>query len=1654
MPDPLPPNLLEASLMHAFRAQAQAQGRNFDPANYSFPQPPQGYNPSNPQIPISSFLQVYQRIQSQESAKLDLERQEQGHPSHTDTSPDPPPPSQSDMNTYQMPQQQQMNQGHPGHMGGNMNGGNQSQGVMTGNLAMMGQMNPQTMQMLQGNNGRMNMPNGMPVNQVPGMPPAGTPHQQFVRPQGIQAMANPATNPYNMHTHQQGLGPGQGGENEQGRRQAALQSMLSNPNMTQNMPQTQPQQLPQQPMPHAPQETIVMLDAWLRSQPNIEAEYLSRHGGDRMAMLLDLSRVVPAHMLNRLQLGSLQPQQQSQLQQQQQGQIIQQQQSQQQQYHQQQPPQAPTTLAPQQRTPHIVGVNGGLAPAPSGPTYPTPQMQNVRPPQQMGQLPPRPPQEIDYQSLQNTLQGQFAGMHNDAQKQILALQAMKERQQRQGLVTPQIAQAQALPQASPQPMTAQSIAQQPQHMRTLSQSQPRPPPPPQTHAPMQQPQPPQIQQMQPLQQQQQQSQPRPPLQQNVSGDNPTRAGFVHAVQNMPNDALHRALDSMIARLRLALPNNTNTDMIKAYILHTIAECKKRNVAISGPTQEALSQLFGNSELLQMRWDQLGQIAHRQQQFAQQNSRPPPQQQQQQQQQPQHQSAMTSSQPGPSQTGSQTNPIDISTPAISMQTPQQMFQSNTAGPGSTPLQQVQQMSHVGMQQRQQQQHQQQQQHLNQQQQQQLSQQQQHQQQQQQQQQQHQQQQQKLQPPPPQQQQHHRATSFGNDAQRPVQQSQPPSMPPQPPFQQPQPQLPAGSQIPNTSAPDAPKPWHGMNFSQEPINLPPDKFMQLVRSMNGNPQLVFPTIDGKPLDLHQLFNLVHRNGGSAHLAGNLASWQTFGAMLGFAEHGVAKSTPQIAVQIMSCYRGLLAKTESFIYDKVYQTKLVNGQIPPRNQQPPQQAPPPPPQAQPMTQQSSSSQFAQPAPSSLPPSQIMQPPPQKPSQLPHMPRGPQGPSSMSTQAISSQFLDAVAKGPQMAMNDQQRKILEEARRLSFGQQQGQFQAPPLGQNIQQQVPQQTQMSQPRPPIPQTSLSNPTSVPQIQGLPQLPMGATGPSTHTQPTQQQTQNLIALQAFKSNPGHVMQFRSKEDSIRARFQNVANKVQTFSDEDRRRYDAEVRALQPTAQDMRSRIVKYILAAAERLSIDDVSHAGQMITWYLLAFMALEGIEAGRYMFTIDEVVRLGKTLSNGQNKISDLIQQALNQSNEGSVNLRRLFTAIDNANISTPIIAPPSVPPPASQTLPTAPAPVPAPAPAPPVTSAPPPAPVPMRPPSTIPVQSAHQPQSAKPPTPQMDANASRLPQGLRVEDLKPPPARRQKKNAATSTPTPKLASAPTPVPAAAPEKTPHEDKPSPSTGVKGKRKRDEEKSETGKRTSKENKTGDKTDKKRKATETAPTPTAPTPAVPKNALHIDFAAKPEPAPEPEPEPPARDPKHEENLEFLAELQRLEEGTAEGDVMQAFVEALESYEQAKEAAAKARAEAATAKPPPQLPPLGLGVVGAPSGFMLNDDALFAEYLDSAHLDEDLPTPDLLITDQPDEAGGETSPESVRTVASASALRNGIVGSLTQDKSIDPASLKTVGEFKPLIPDKEGRKEVIINVSPRTRSYNGSIFTGWYEDETWA
>jgi hypothetical protein len=427
----------------------------------------------------------------------------------------------------------------------------------------------------------------------------------------------------------------------------------------------------------------------------------------------------------------------------------------------------------------------------------------------------------------------------------------------------------------------------------------------------------------------------------------------------------------------------------------------------------------------------------------------------------------------------------------------------------------------------------------------------------------------------------------------------------------------------------KPWLGMDFRDEPLPMNEEQMWETLKKLLKSQNLPPPVIEGKPVSVYALFNLVHRNGGSAKvsefstlshilpfdghqsqhehrdadngyflqldIAGQ--NWSLIAGHLGLGTsigEQPARSSPQVAQQLRQVYAHYLAQFEDIWYQRLYGVRSKQlaaaqqaqaqgggqgqgiGQAQPQGQG----------QAQGQGQMGGMSNvplsIAQHGQNqqgvtngmsaaihnaAFPP---QQPPPANPS-LAHIsailqqqqqqqgstgqPQGPgQNQGQLQPAQMSAQFLDAMAKNS--ALTEQQKRYIEEARRQSISlsqaqaaaqqlQAQGQFSGAP-GQGQGQGQGQGLVSGQ------AADTSTPSiQAPQLPHMPgQVPQGAAhqaqaqaqGGQFQGQgqaPTQQAHQAMIAQQAamilsamqgLKTNPSVAYAWmRSKEDTMRAKF---------------------------------------------------------------------------------------------------------------------------------------------------------------------------------------------------------------------------------------------------------------------------------------------------------------------------------------------------------------------------------------------------------------------------------------------------------------------------------------------------------------------------------------------
>lgn len=231
-------------------------------------------------------------------------------------------------------------------------------------------------------------------------------------------------------------------------------------------------------------------------------------------------------------------------------------------------------------------------------------------------------------------------------------------------------------------------------------------------------------------------------------------------------------------------------------------------------------------------------------------------------------------------------------------------------------------------------------------------------------------------------------------------------------------------------------------------------------------------------------------------NFAVWSVFAGLLGLGTPDSnpgqpPRSTPAVAAQVRQLHAQFLQPIENLFYHKLFSSRQSKAQT-------------------------------------SPPSQIQQP------------------QHVAPPAMSAQFLDAVAKTPNTSLTDQQRQMLENARRQS----------------------------------------QPSSLP-----PPPPPAQTAPVQAATPSQLGISASAAAQvaALKNNPGLIDQFvKNREEHMRTRFRErersyhrcslltgPAQTFRQFSDEDKARFLSEIRDMTQDAREAQEKTPRFALMLLDR-----------------------------------------------------------------------------------------------------------------------------------------------------------------------------------------------------------------------------------------------------------------------------------------------------------------------------------------------------------------------------------------------------------------------------------------------------------------------------------------------
>ncbi|OCF31190.1 hypothetical protein I316_07158 [Kwoniella heveanensis BCC8398] len=498
--------------------------------------------------------------------------------------------------------------------------------------------------------------------------------------------------------------------------------------------------------------------------------------------------------------------------------------------------------------------------------------------------------------------------------------------------------------------------------------------------------------------------------------------------------------------------------------------------------------------------------------------------------------------------------------------------------------------------------------------------------------------------------------------------------------------------------------GPSFSLESVNVPEDAFWQSLRQLHQNPNVQNPIIDGKPVNLHKLFQIVLKNNGSAKI--EWPRWTIVAGQLGFvsSEPGQPGQPPiashAVAEQIRACYAQILQPFENVFLSRINQSRQNSSQAQARTaQQQQKQVQQGQMQQQPMNQippsQQAFPQQPQPISQHVPPQQVQPSPQAQQGQLPM-------PNQAQQQQAQNQFYEGLAKGGHN-LTEQQKRFLEAARQAG---QPGPL--PPGMENMQQQ-----QQAQPQPQLP----------PQVQaqfaqqGQSQRPPGPPDAGLSIQ-------NAVIGKAIKIYES----IRMHEAGVKARL----DKNPGIQVADKEAYRNELQTLVPIVKDAETKVPMFLMIMQE-MGAQEVTAAPHIIGMYTSATYAANAARSDRFVLNIEDVVKIRNGLAQLLARAASMYRSMLDKPG-GQTILRNLGMALKQAQSTvqgSQVSAPSSVPPPPpAQTAQPQQRAVPALA--------------------TGASQGQAQGAAASSPANLAEAIAARH-KGLRVEDLKPPPSKRAK---------------------------------------------------------------------------------------------------------------------------------------------------------------------------------------------------------------------------------------------------------------------------------------------------------------
>ncbi|WVW81817.1 hypothetical protein I302_103814 [Kwoniella bestiolae CBS 10118] len=1173
----------QQQISNAMQPQLQQGNINMNQLQQQQQQQQQQKNPNNPNGPndLNGALQnimlpMFNRLQGQNVARMEQQR----------LGINPPNAQQQTQQQQPNPQQQFQGMAQPMNMAG---------------LPGMNMMNPQQPQQQQ----QPNPHQPQLYNQQQQPLPQPQPQQGYSihsQQQGLALQPNPAQQqqqPTQQQQQQQmqnmqGMNQmGMVGDSEQGRR-LMLSNMLSQATSNTHTPVQNQQPQPQQQLPMRPQQPQQQpqpnqqamqaqqlgnvssinpqITELFRNRPDLAQAVMKKHGGNMQLAMEDLQRTITM-MTNTQQQRAREAQAQVQQQQQQ----VQQQQAQQQQQQQ-----------VQQQQPIGVGINGQLGVGMGYPSQmpnqqqPNQQQPPQRPPSQQQMHQPQPQQHLPQPQPQqprivsdngqfNMGQGQQGNQYANTLSQLEALQQMKERQQRSGLKTPQMQQPN-LPMASPQqpmPNVNPSVGQaglgvnmnQPYQMlqQNLSQSQvpqiqgqgqaQRPTP---QMAQQQLGPPPQRPQAQPHQQSQiapTQSTPQmqtptlasgsmAPPTTTSSGSN-NRMQYFEQIPSWPNDKLINAASLIAKKLYDSLQSGNSGANEQLSKFHLLLLVAEIKKRGLVIPQDALSVATAFMSAPNATQALMNMDPNMLLQVA--NSNISRLMGNQSQGQGQQQPLLQQQQPQ-QQPQISTQPQHARQRSYQGQPPQQGSQNNPIEL-ITPT-----MNQMTL--------------------------------------------------PPQ---------FSTPVQQntgPQQQQQQPQQfvpPPQAPGQQQQQWLPnPASQPQQQQSQNTAPPPPSVGF--ESMNLPEENFWHTLKQLHPNINVQNPIIEGKPLNLHKLFQIVLKNGGSAKI--DPSRWTIVAGQSGLALDPVQPnqpqpliSTPNAAQQARACYAQVLQPLENLFMARIQQSRQNVGQ--PQQQQ----------QAQAQQQQQQQQSQQQPIQQQQ---QFQQPPQQQVNPSPQIAQG--------------HLSNSQSQVPQLS--EQQKRFLEAAKNAGPG-------TGTLEGLAQQVVPQQTQQqsAQPTQPASAATQDAPQSQSQVQNQ----------------SQSQAQGGFSV---KGNPLKIYEFiKTQETQVRAKLE----KNPSIPGVDREAYRNELNQLMPIIKEAETRVPMFLMMMQE-MGAPEMSAGPQIVSMYTSALYANSAAETERYILNVSDLHRIKLGLAQLMARAQSMYR-ALMDKPGGSMMLKDMASALNKAKL-------------------------------------------------------------------------------------------------------------------------------------------------------------------------------------------------------------------------------------------------------------------------------------------------------------------------------------------------------------------------------------------------------------